>query len=95
MDSLDIGADIDDVHGGDLLVAEIEGEDDSEDTPMPTIESGMGLPPPADDDTQVEPALYHEQSQGGSTKSKHEQSEIHVDYDSQRKIFRWPRCCGS
>ena len=28
MDSLDIGADIDDVHGGDILVAEIEGQED-------------------------------------------------------------------
>ena len=53
MDNLDIGADIDDVHGGDILVAEIEGEEDCEDIPMPTIESGMGLPPPADEDRQL------------------------------------------
>ena len=43
MDSLNIGAGIDDVHGGDILVAEIEGEEDCEDLPMPTIESGMGF----------------------------------------------------
>ena len=59
MDSLNIGADIDDVHGGDILVAEIEGGEDCEDLPMPTIESGMSLPPSADEDMQVEPALYH------------------------------------
>ena len=79
MDSLDIDADIDDVHGGDILVAEIDSGEKSEDMPMPTIESGMGLPLPADEDRQVEPALYHEQSQGGSTQSKLEQSEIHCE----------------
>ena len=36
---------------------------------MPTIESGMVVPPATDEDTQVGPALYHEQSQGGPTKS--------------------------
>ena len=41
---------------------------------MLTIVSGMGLLPPADEDRQVEPALYDEQSQGGSTQSKLEQS---------------------
>ena len=36
MDSLDIAADIDGAHGGDILVAEIEGQEDCEDIPMPT-----------------------------------------------------------
>ena len=76
MDSLHIGAVIDDVHGRDILVAEIESEEACEDIPMPAIESGMGLLPSADEDRQVEPALYHEQSQGGSTQSKLEQSVI-------------------
>ena len=68
---------------GEILVAEtesdcdeIEGEENCEDIPMPTIESGMGSLPPADEDTQVEPALYHDQSQGGSTQSKLEHSVI-------------------
>ena len=74
MDSLDIGADIDDGHGGDILVAEIKGEEDREDLPMLTIGSGMGLPSPAGEDRQVELAPYHEQSKGGSTQSKFEQS---------------------
>ena len=43
-------------------------------SPMTSLESGMGLPPPADEDRQVEPALDHEQSQGGSIRSKLEQS---------------------
>ena len=81
MDSLGIGTDIDDAHGGDVVVVEIEGEENRADTPMPTIESGRGSCPPADEDRQVEPAPYHEQSQGGSTKSKREQSEIYVDHD--------------
>ena len=53
----------------EILVAEMEsdcdeaeGEEDSEDLPMPTIESGTGLLPPIDEDRQVEPALDHEQS---------------------------------
>ena len=73
---------------GEILMAEVEsdcdeveGEEDCEDLPMPTIESGMDLPPPIDEDRQVEPALYHEQSQGGSTKSKLGQSEVHADRD--------------
>ena len=60
----------------EILVAEMEsdcdeaeGEEDSEDLPMSTIESGTGLPPPTDEDMQVEPALDHEHSKGGSTKS--------------------------
>ena len=44
---------------------------------MPTIESGMGLLRPADEDRQVELAFDHEQSQGGSTRSKLEHSEVH------------------
>ena len=36
----------------------------------------MGLPPPADEDRQIELARYHEQLQGGSTQSKLEQSVI-------------------
>ena len=62
MDSLDTGAVVDDVHGGDVLVADIEGEEDHEDIPMSTVESGMKLPPRADEDRQVEPALDQEQS---------------------------------
>ena len=45
---------------GEVLVAEmesdcdeVEGEEDHEDTPMPTNESGMGLPPPTDEDRKV------------------------------------------
>ena len=51
----------------EILVAEMESdcdevgsEEDSEDLPMPTTDSGMGLPASTDEDRQVEPAVYHE-----------------------------------
>ena len=48
MDVLDLGIDVDDGRGGDIRVAEIENEENCEYIPMPTIESGMGLPLLAD-----------------------------------------------
>ena len=46
---------------------------------IPTTESGMVLPPATDEDRQVGPALYHEQSQGGPTESKLKQSTEYLN----------------
>ena len=67
-------------HAETLLLKD-EAEEKCEHTSMQTTESGMVLPPATDEDRQVGPALYHEQSQGGPTKSKLKQSEIHDGRD--------------
>ena len=66
-EGLDLNLDVNE--NCEVLVVEIEDEDDCE-PPMMTLESGMGLPPPADEDRQVGPVLYHDHSQGGPTQSK-------------------------
>ena len=65
-----IGEIIEGFNVGDLCgLCEDPAGDDAH-LPIPNSESGTGLPPPADDDRHVGPALYHQEQQGGPTQSK-------------------------
>ena len=88
MDGLGLGIAVDDGRAGHILAAEIETEEDCEDIPMPTIESGMGWPPPADEDSQVEPALYHEQSRAAqlSRNSNRVRSTVRIRTVRSRRL---------
>jgi len=81
----DDGDDIaDDRFISDVIEGYIDEDPAVEDArlPMLTHESGTGLPPPADDDRHVRPALYHHEQQGGLTKSKLHCRSVHFEGES-------------